>query len=105
MSYIISTETSPVQEYKERDSKEVWDEVSKALLSVGLAPINPTKHCTPMPPNYKIFRISDETYDFIQNVAKTTHDKFGEKVYIINDLKFTIWAEEDYEKQFGKSQE
>jgi len=104
MNYIAITEVSTVPAYeepKEYTTKE-WKEIFDKYYIKGFDPIGSFKETVP---NYMIIKLSDETYKFILNVATISVPFFGEKEYKINDLKFTICTEEDYEKRFGKFNE
>ena len=77
MSYIVVTEISPVQGCKTEQisSDDAWKMAEEMVLRVGLLPLTPTKLCIPKLKNYTAFRISQQTYDFIQGVATVKTNK------------------------------
>ncbi len=101
MNYIAITEVKEIplhiepKEYSQEDFDKILSDMKKGfhLQSVDITPKIPAK---------MLIRLSEETFKFIDSVAIVSTPVFGEKEYKINDLKFTIHTEEEYEKRYGK---
>jgi|GEM_PF-5830556 len=101
MNYIAITEVKPIEFYTEKTNTE-WDtqKIIDEIKMSGLQPIDSFKE-EPLK-CFTTIKLSEETFKFIDSVATICVPSFGEKEYKINDLKFTIYTEEEYEKRFGK---
>jgi len=100
MNYIAITEIREVLEYQE-PKKYNSEEISKILSSLQMVPIDMNKSDVQIPVYLQI-KLSEETFKFIESVTTIEVPFFGEKEYKINDLKFQIYTEEEYEKRYGK---
>lgn len=101
MNYIAITEVRPIEFYIEKTHTE-WDtqKIIDEIKLYGLQPIDSFKK-EPLK-CYTNTRLSEETFKFIESIATIYSPSFGEKEYKINDLKFQIYTEEEYEKRYGK---
>lgn len=94
MKYIAITEVSPVYIKTEANIKDLEEYVK----NLSFIPLSFEKQSEPVLPNYMKIELSEETFQFINSVATIYHSRFGEKEYKINDLKFKIYTEDEYEK-------
>ncbi len=100
MNYIAITEVRDIPEYVE-PRKYSSDEIAKIMAEAMFSPIDLNKQSDILP-KFITIKITEETFKFIESVAIVSFPVFGEKEYKINDLKFTIHTEEEYEKRYGK---
>lgn len=80
MRYILKAE---IKREPDSATTELWDLYRKGQLS-GL----PASHTTIT--TFLHQEISEETFNFIQNVAEVRIKAYGEKIYLINGIEFTI---------------
>jgi len=99
MNYIAITEITPIPVYQE-PKQYSSEEISQIMAQALIKPIDSFKQ--DVLPSYMIIKLSEETFNFINNVATMSFSDFGEKEYEINKLKFKIYTEEEYEKRYGK---
>lgn len=82
------------KEYSEDELKKIMEDFHKGVSSYNY--IDPTIEL----PNFTSIPISEETFKFIESVAIISSPIFGEKEYKINDLKFSIYNEEEHKLRF-----
>lgn len=100
MNYIAITEIGEIPQYQE-PKQYSSEEIPKIMAEALFRPIDMNKQDVPIPAYLQI-KLSEETFKFIESVATIEVPVFGEKEYKINDLKFQIYTEEEYEKRYGK---
>ena len=101
---MLSSSAQSRGKYKEPKplTQEEWDKiVSDFKGGLSFKPVDPN----PTHKTYVTIKMSDETFKFIEQVASVSFPIFGEKEYKINELKFRILTEEDYEQRYGKINE
>ena len=98
MNYILITEISPIQVYKEPMTDV---DIKKDLENLSLFnPIDLNKLETI--PSFLTQVITEGTFKFIESVAIIENKKFGEKSYKINNIEFKILTEENYKNRYGE---